>query len=51
MSSYLHSVIIYIAVLTFAYTTWFTAEAPLGSISSIYENLKIRSAVRSQPAT
>ena len=46
ISSYLHSAIIYVCVLLFAFTTYFTASFPLGSISQVYDALTIRTAVR-----
>ena len=45
ISSYLHSAIIYVAVLLFAYTVYLAADYPLGSISQVYDNLTIRAQV------
>ena len=49
ISSYLHSTIIYVAVLLFAYTVYGAASYPLGSIDQVYQNLLIRAKVRAEP--
>ena len=45
-SSYLHSAIIYVAVVLFSIYVYSGSDGhPIGSIGEVYENLKARSAV------
>ena len=47
-SSYLHSAIIYVAVVLFSVYVYSGSDGhPISSIGKVYDNLKARSAVRS----
>ena len=49
-SSYLHSAIIYVAVILFSIYVYSGSNGyPISSIGEVYNNLKVRSAVNSLP--